>query len=130
MSLIKSIITAATLAILLVPFCGAQNNSSSRNSQPITLKKHKTGKTEMPRMPSNQYLEFIYFSDPGECLFTFSYDIETLSVTIVEMNTNCTYLGEVSQDNPIMYQELPAGDYHITCITDEGDIYEGEDHIQ
>lgn len=121
------------LAIITLLGCSLVVKSQQNEKKPpygIKLRKNIPSSTKKSRMPSNQYLEFIYFSDPGECMFTFSYDIETLSVTIVEVNTNCTYLGEVSQDNPIMYQDLPAGDYHITCITQEGDIYEGEDRIQ
>lgn len=123
----KSII----LILFLISSIETRVCAEDKQKEPQRLKlAKKIPRIPSRRMPSNQYLEFIYFSDPGECMFTFSYDIETLSITIVEVNTNCTYLGEVSQDNPIMYQELPAGDYHITCITDDGDIYEGEDHIQ
>lgn len=87
-------------------------------------------RTPTPRMPSNQYIDFIYDGNLGECMFILDYNVETLSVTIVEMDSGIAYIGNVSQDSPVMYQDLPIGNYCISCITDEGDMYEGKFHIQ
>lgn len=128
MTNLKSIITVSLFVSSIgCSFIHAQDGT--KESQRVKLSK-KCERTRMPRMPSNQCLEFYYFSDTQECQFTFNYDIESLSVTIVEISTGAIYTGEVSQESPVMYQALPSGDYHITCITDEGDTYEGEGNIQ
>lgn len=122
----------------IITFCmiclSASININADNKSPSSekirlLKKHPT-KSNKPRMPSNQCLEFYYFNDTQECRFTFNYDIESLSVTMTEINTGIAYYGEVSLESPTMYQALTSGCYHITCITDEGDIFEGEGNIQ
>lgn len=124
--MIKRIVT------LCILYFFAFSNTNAVNPPPkgIRLGKSSPRNPHRPRMPSNQCLEFYYFSETQECQFTFNYDIESLSVTIVEISTGAIYTGEVSQENPVMYQVLPSGDYHIICTTDEGDTYDGEGNIQ
>lgn len=126
MKKIKLIITFFCLILFTNVHIFAQNKTPE--PQRTKIVKHNLGKF-YPRMPSNQYLEFIYFNNSRECLFTFNYDIEVLSVTITEITTHYTYTGEVSQDNPVMYQFLPSGNYIITCTSDNGDIFYGECEI-
>ena len=128
MTSLKSIITIS-LFVLSIGFIDVHAQDKTRETQRVMLNKnHK--RTHTPRMPSNQCLEFYYFNDTQECRFTFNYDIESLSVTMTEINTGIAYYGEVSLESPTMYQALTSGCYHITCITDEGDIFEGEGNIQ
>lgn len=128
MKTFNKIITLCAICLLASTSINAGNKSP--NPEKIRIWKKYPQTHNKPRMPSNQCLEFYYFSDTQECQFTFNYDIESLSVTIVEISTGAIYTGEVSQESPVMYQALPSGDYHITCITDEGDTYEGEGNIQ
>lgn len=81
-------------------------------------------------MPCSQFLEFYYYRETQECQFSFYSDIENLAVTIIETSTGIIYYGEVSHENPVIYQALSSGKYHIICMTDDGDTYEGEDYIQ
>lgn len=130
MKALKPIIVTLIFSLSITLNLVAKENVNNRSPSAIDLRRHKNKPSRFPRMPSNQCLEFYYFSDTQECQFTFNYDIESLSVTIVEISTGAIYMGEVSQESPVMYQALPSGDYHITCITDEGDTYEGEGNIQ
>lgn len=107
-----------------------KENNEKKTPYGIKLRRNDPPSTKGTRMPSNQYLEFFYFSDSGECQFLFINDIETLSINIVDAFTGFTYISEVTLENPVMYQALPASNYYITCISNGGDIFYGEFEIQ
>lgn len=40
--------------------------------------------------------------------------------------THFIYTGDVTSSYPVIDQAVDAGTYHVTCTTDDGDLYSGE----
>ena len=119
------------IVFILISFTSILNNSAQNNSaatveQGINKKRGDTIRINRPLSPGNVRIYFSYRSQTGECRFILRPEIEYMTVYLEHTQTHIVYSGEVYADDPVMYQPLDCGVYHITCITDDGSTYAGE----
>ncbi len=126
--------TFLLLIFALLSTLSLRADGNDNNTSKVDLRLLRKGPSDpLPgrqRIPANQFLLFYYNSNTHECEFTLREEIEYVSICITECDTGITYSGEVTQDDPVMIQDLNPGYYRITCITDQEDIYEGEGPIE
>lgn len=127
MKILKSICLLFLLAVSYGSCFGASGSNKSQSGQPQVVFNKKTQKPSgRPSAPSNARIYFCYDAENGECVFTLNDDIEYMSVSLESLSTGQMYYGDVDASDPTMSVELPASNYYIMCVTDNGSVYEGE----
>lgn len=122
------IIRLFLLSIFAVASLSAYSGSGDKSSNPLqSVRRSESPKSNgRPSAPSNARIYFCYDSENGECVFTLRDDIEYMSVSLESLSTGQMYYGDVDASDPTMSVELPASNYYIMCVTDNGSVYEGE----
>lgn len=77
----------------------------------------------------NTGIGFNYVPTEKSCVFSLPADVEYIDIEAENLDTHTIYMGSVSVDFPVWHQELPAGEYIITCTADNGDVYQGYIYI-
>ena len=115
MKILKSICLLFLLAVSYGSCFGASGSNKSQSGQPQVVFNKKTQKPSgRPSAPSNMRIYFCYDAENGEC------------VSLESLSTGQMYYGDVDASDPTMSVELPASNYYIMCVTDNGSVYEGE----
>lgn len=92
-----------------------------REFPPINPHKHKA--------PSFVRVLFSYDITAGEASFEFPGEVEYIDIEAENLDTHIIYMGSASVDFPVWQQELPSGEYIITCTAGNGDVFEGYVYI-
>lgn len=130
----NNIIRAFILIILLVSmplvtYADEPSNDPSTPSFPLKKRKKDNEDPIRPKMPSFVQILFSYDYTACEALFEFSADVEYIDIEALNLESHIIYVGSVWAENPVWNQELPGGEYIITCTADNGDVYEGYVYI-
>lgn len=127
MKILKSVFLLFLMAVVSGSCFGASGNNQSSHGKPqVIVKKEGGNQHGRPSAPSNARIYFCYDSENRECVFTLRDDIEYMSVSLESLSTGQMYYGDVDATDPTMSVELPASNYYIMCVTDNGSVYEGE----
>ena len=73
----------------------------------------------------NSSVGYNYNSVHSASYFFLPADVEYIDIEAENLESHIIYVGSVWAENPVWKQELPAGEYIITCTADNGDVYEG-----
>lgn len=112
-----------TFLILLLVSCVPAFASDDNPPNEYHLKKTAPTDPIRPKKPAKSVITFTY--DNGVCYFGNLGDIEFLDVTFTQNSSGFAFFAECSQSDPTIELTLPGGEYLLTCVTDDGQVYEG-----
>lgn len=114
---------ALVFSMVLTPFLSFSTIYETSCREVYDPLHYKDIPPDRKRMPSQDRIMFSYNSEIKYCDFVLNSEIRNLSVTI---HSVCEYYNfDICSNNPIWEVELKKGEYTITCIADDGTIYEG-----
>lgn len=103
---------------------GEGDNGGNTSGQ-VIKKKTKPSFPERAKAPSRVMILFSYDYEAETVYFELPAEVEYIDITMRSSETFQTYFGTASATSPEWFQPLSTGEYTITCITDNGDVYEG-----
>ena len=131
MSHLKELLFAIPLLIAIVAIASpsfAQTTDPDPIMPPqIVPKKVDPGEKGKFKTPGLSRLYFSYDYTEEACYFTLPEGVESLDVELSNPGTYAVFT--VTSDSPYYCVRLSRGDYSITCIADNGDIYQGYIYI-
>lgn len=126
----RAIFKSLILILLVTTISTTTGYAEDGNDQPPTpqlpIKKKKPGDVDpfRPKAPSFVQILFSYDIAAGEASFEFPAYVEYIDIEAENLDTHIIYMGSASVDFPVWHQELPSGEYIITCTADNGDVFE------
>ncbi|MBD5219088.1 MAG: hypothetical protein HDS72_02410 [Bacteroidales bacterium] len=115
-----------SIFVLLVPLTLSADENPP---QPLPIKKSKPEIPPQHKAPSLIRLYFTYSPQEKCATFELLSDIEYIDIEAENLESHIIYVGSVWAENSVWNQELPTGEYIITCTADNGDVYEGYIYI-
>ena len=116
--------------LILFSFLACATNASADDDGsniPLPLPKKEVPPLDPYKHKAPSLVRLYFTYNPQEKCATFELlsDIEYIDIEAENLESHIIYVGSVWAENPVWKQELPAGEYIITCTADNGDVYEG-----
>lgn len=118
----KLVVLVSTFSVALTVMA---DDNTTTPSQPLPKREIKPINPGKHKAPSLVRLLFSYDVHEMYAVFTLPADVDYIDIEAQNLESHIIYVGGVWAENPVWNQELPTGEYIITCTADNGDVYEG-----